>query len=315
MLSGAVPDSSGRPLAGRGPFGRSKHVGNPAGAVPLREVAVVQAGRVPALDAVLAALAALVDLDGDPVAHLELVHAGPQGGDGARVLVPHDELGRGLPRERPVEHFQIRPADGGDVHAQQDLAGRGRGVGSGPRLHVVAISSPSVLATGRSGCWANTALIGAPRSTSGGTRRQACGASTTGGSTASMGSASRCPTSRRRATSRRRCAIRPIPAPSGVASSGRTWGRPVLRPRCPISNGRWRRTRGGSSRSSIRSATISRRSKAGSTPPTSPFSTAWSTRVTTPSGATSTKPPPGSPSPSSSRGLRIWRWWTRRTAP
>ena len=33
MLSGAVPDSSGRPLAGRGPFGRSKHVGHPPGEV------------------------------------------------------------------------------------------------------------------------------------------------------------------------------------------------------------------------------------------------------------------------------------------
>jgi len=134
-----------------------------------------------------------------------------------------------------------------------------------------------------------------------------------GWNTAATGSAWTCRTSRRPAASRRRFAIPPIPAPSAAASSGRTWARPALRPRCRSSNGRWCRTRTGSSRSSTRSATISRRSKAASTRRTSRSCTACSTRVTR-RCATWTGRRPGSPWPRSWRRRRRSRWSTRPTA-
>src|SRR5882672_9707249 len=79
----------------------------PLGAMTLGEIAVVQAGRVPALDAVLAALAALVHLDGHAIAHAELVHARPEDGHRACVLVAHDELALGLALELAVEHLDV----------------------------------------------------------------------------------------------------------------------------------------------------------------------------------------------------------------
>src|SRR5438132_14031671 len=62
MLSGAVPDSSGRPLAGRGPFGRRKHVGNPPGEVER----VLRHGIMNAVEDLSAAAERLAEADGDP---------------------------------------------------------------------------------------------------------------------------------------------------------------------------------------------------------------------------------------------------------
>ena len=60
MLSGAVPDSSGRPLAGRGPFGRRKHVGNPPGEVER----VLRHGIMNAVEDLSAAAERLAEADG-----------------------------------------------------------------------------------------------------------------------------------------------------------------------------------------------------------------------------------------------------------
>src|SRR5437879_11194653 len=87
----------------------------------LRDVAVVQTRGVPALDAVLAALAALVYLDRHAIAHLELVHSGPQRRHRAGVLVSHDERTVGLPEELAVQNLHVGSADGGDVDLEQDL--------------------------------------------------------------------------------------------------------------------------------------------------------------------------------------------------
>ena len=103
-------------------LGEAAVAGQPLGAVALGQVAVVQARGVPALDAVLAALAALVHLDGHAVADLELVHARPQRRHRSRILVAHDELARGLAQELPVQDLHVGPADGRDVDLEQHLA-------------------------------------------------------------------------------------------------------------------------------------------------------------------------------------------------
>src|SRR5207244_13182968 len=69
--------------------------GEAVGAMPALDVAVVQAGGVHAADAVLAAAAAHVGLDHDPIADLELVHGATDGDHLAGVLVPEDELAVG----------------------------------------------------------------------------------------------------------------------------------------------------------------------------------------------------------------------------
>src|SRR5438093_3797545 len=83
-------------------LGEAAVAGETLRAMPLPDVAVVQAGGVPALDAVLAAVAALVHLDRDAVAHPKLVDAGTERGDRAGVLVAHHERPGRLPLQRAV---------------------------------------------------------------------------------------------------------------------------------------------------------------------------------------------------------------------
>src|ERR1051325_5740847 len=102
-----------------GIFGEAAVAGESLRAVSFFEIAVIQAGRVPALNAVLAALAPLMHLDRDAVADLELIDAGPERGDGAGVLVAHDELSGRLSLERAMQDFDVGAADRGDLHFQQ----------------------------------------------------------------------------------------------------------------------------------------------------------------------------------------------------
>jgi hypothetical protein len=83
-------------------LGEAAVAGEALGAVALGEVAVVEARRVPALDAVLAAVAALVHLDGHAIADPELVDTGPQRGHGPGIFVTHHELAGRLPLKRAV---------------------------------------------------------------------------------------------------------------------------------------------------------------------------------------------------------------------
>ena len=76
-------------------------------------------------------------LDGDAVTHQELVDARAEGGHRARVLVPHDELARGLAHELAMEDLHIGAADGGDVDLEENLAGRGLGHRPGFDAHVI----------------------------------------------------------------------------------------------------------------------------------------------------------------------------------
>jgi hypothetical protein len=85
------------------------------------EIAVIQARRIPAFDAILAALASLVYLYSNSVADLKLIDAWAQRRDGACVLVPHDELPSGLSLKRTVENFNVGPADRRNFHFQDDL--------------------------------------------------------------------------------------------------------------------------------------------------------------------------------------------------
>jgi hypothetical protein len=91
-------------------------------AVAFGEISVIQAGGVPAFDAVFAAVAALVHLHGDPLSDLELVDAWPQRGHGSGILVAHDELTCRLPLERPVQDLYVGSADRSDIHPQENLA-------------------------------------------------------------------------------------------------------------------------------------------------------------------------------------------------
>src|SRR5215475_2757550 len=95
------------------------------GPMPLFEIAVIQAGRIPAFDAVFAALASFVYLDGDPGTDLELIDARSQRGNGAGVLVAHDELTGGLSLERAVQDLDVGSADRGSFHFQKNFAGAG----------------------------------------------------------------------------------------------------------------------------------------------------------------------------------------------
>src|SRR5262245_136685 len=90
--------------------------------MPLFEIAVVQAVRIPAFDTVFAPLASLVSLDGDPGTDLELIHARSQRGNGARILVAHDELTGRLSLERAVQDFDVGSADRGSFHFQKNFA-------------------------------------------------------------------------------------------------------------------------------------------------------------------------------------------------
>src|SRR5262249_6589873 len=92
------------------------------GSMPLFEIAVIQAGRIPAFYAVFAALASLVHLDGDAGADLELIDARSQRGNGAGVFVAHDELTGGLSLERAVQDFDVGSADRGSFHFQKNFA-------------------------------------------------------------------------------------------------------------------------------------------------------------------------------------------------
>jgi len=107
--------------------------------VALGHIAIVEARRVPALDAILAALAALVHLDGDAVAHRELVHVGTERRHRPRVLVAHDELAIGLACEPAVQDLHVGAADGRDVDLEQHFA-RPR-LGHGPLLHAHVVGS------------------------------------------------------------------------------------------------------------------------------------------------------------------------------
>src|SRR6266508_3954359 len=106
-------------------------------AVALRDVAVVQAGGVPALDAVVAAVTALVHLHRHPIAHPELVYAGAQADDGAGVLVAHHEGAGGLAHEGAVQHLHVGAADRRDLDLQQRLARSRLGSWPGLDVHVV----------------------------------------------------------------------------------------------------------------------------------------------------------------------------------
>src|SRR6266436_5911508 len=120
-----------------GILGEAAVAREPLGAVALRHVAVVQAGRVPALDAVLAALTALVHLDGHTVAHAELVDARTERRHRARILVAHDEPAFGLAQELSVEHLHVGATDRRDLDLQQRLARPRLGHGPGLHPHVV----------------------------------------------------------------------------------------------------------------------------------------------------------------------------------
>src|SRR5438094_2954230 len=107
MLSGAVPVSSGRPLAGRGPFRCSKHVGNPAGEVER----VLRYGIMNAVEDLSAAAERLAEADGNPWS--------------ARVRFGHEErlgeealeLARALRSEPCLRREPARPGDcGGRDH-------------------------------------------------------------------------------------------------------------------------------------------------------------------------------------------------------
>src|SRR5262249_35993499 len=95
------------------------------GPMPLFEIAVVQTGRIPAFDAVFAALASLVHLDRDPGTDLKLIDARSQRGNGAGVFVAHDELTGGLSLERTVQDFDVGSADRGSFHFQENFAWAG----------------------------------------------------------------------------------------------------------------------------------------------------------------------------------------------
>src|SRR5262249_37160456 len=95
------------------------------GPMPLFEIAVIQAGSVPAFDAVFATLASLVHLDGDPGTDLELIDARSQRGNGAGVFVAHDELTGGLSLERAVQNFHVSSADRGSFYFQKNFAWAG----------------------------------------------------------------------------------------------------------------------------------------------------------------------------------------------
>ena len=85
-----------------GVFGEAAVAGKTFRAMPFFEIAVIQARGVPTFDAVLAALAPLVYLDGDAVADLELIDARSQRRDGAGIFMAHDKFPGGLSLERAV---------------------------------------------------------------------------------------------------------------------------------------------------------------------------------------------------------------------
>src|SRR5262249_60367346 len=96
------------------------------GPMPLFEIAVIQAGRVPAFDAVLATLASLVHLDGDSGTDLELIDARSQRGNGAGVFVAHDELTGGVSLERAGQDLDVGSAGRSSFHFQKNFPSAGR---------------------------------------------------------------------------------------------------------------------------------------------------------------------------------------------
>jgi hypothetical protein len=105
-------------------------------AVPLGLIAIVQAGGIPPISAVGAYAAALVRLDGHPVADGELGHAGAQGHNLAGVLVAKDEpaglagdaVGRMI-RPAVGQDLGVGAADGAGPDPDQYLARLGLGHG------------------------------------------------------------------------------------------------------------------------------------------------------------------------------------------
>src|SRR5262245_36186436 len=130
-------------------LGEPAVAGEPLRAVPLGDVAVVQAGGVPALDTVLAAVAALVDLDRDAIADAELVDTRTERGDGAGVLVAHHEAAGRLALQRAVQHLHVGAADRRDLDLQQHFTRARLGSRPGPRPHLVAFAATRAFHAGR----------------------------------------------------------------------------------------------------------------------------------------------------------------------
>ena len=127
----------------------------------------------------------------------------------------------------------------------------------------------------------SSAPTGAPRSTSRATRSAGLRCVYHGWQYEAGGRCMDMPNERPESNFQDKVILPPIRAPSGAASCGRTWGRQALRPGCPTSSGPSCRRPSGSSRSSGRTATICRRSRAASIPRTSRSFTGSSTRATT----------------------------------
>src|SRR5262249_14018183 len=120
-------------------LGEPAVAGQSLGTVTLRDVAVIQAGRVPALDAVLAPVAALVDLDRDAIADPELVDPGTEGGDRPRVLVAHHETAGRLALECAVQHLHVGTTDRRDLDLEQHLTRSRLGAGPGLDAYLVGL--------------------------------------------------------------------------------------------------------------------------------------------------------------------------------
>jgi hypothetical protein len=102
-----------------GVLGEAAVRGYPGGAVSLGAVAVVEARRVPAGQAVAAAAASAVRLDAHPVAYRELIDLTAGGRHRAGPFVARRELTeRRCLREMPVEDLQVGPA--GAAHRDPD---------------------------------------------------------------------------------------------------------------------------------------------------------------------------------------------------
>src|SRR5262249_50686009 len=67
----------------------------------------------------------LVHFDGDPGTDLKLIDAWSQRGNGAGVLVAHDELTGRLSLERAMQDFDVGSADRGSFHFQENFAWAG----------------------------------------------------------------------------------------------------------------------------------------------------------------------------------------------
>ena len=105
-----------------GVLGEAAVAGETFRPVSFCKIAVIQAGGIPAFDAILAAITTLVHFDGDPLPDVKLVDPGSQRRDGAGVLVAHDEFPGGLSLQRSVQDFNVGSADRGNLHLQEDLA-------------------------------------------------------------------------------------------------------------------------------------------------------------------------------------------------